>query len=262
MNLKTLVLVMLKVRNFSRPLIDIFLPHFLREEYVLYLRDGKAFRLRPKKGAEVGDVDIFLEVVIEKEYPLSDHLMEGDIILDIGANIGLFSLDLWRRGIKIYSFEPVRENFRLLVENIKLNNADISARRLAISNKNGFERIFINSSNTGGHSTYLPSKKKEVVRCERISSILEKTNANIIKLDCEGAEYKILTSIKKNQLKKIDCIVFEQHLTKETLAAYSSKEIIDHLENSGFEVEILKKIFYEKEGEFWLVIARRGNRER
>ena len=63
------------------------------------------------------------------EYDIEDfEINVNDTVIDIGAHIGLFSLlvsQLCKTG-KILSFEPVRENFDLLVSNLKLTRSIFS----------------------------------------------------------------------------------------------------------------------------------------
>jgi len=52
-----------------------------------------------------------------------DNMKPGEIVIDIGANVGMYSLmSSVSRGTKVYAFEPEASNYNLLCHNIRLNN--------------------------------------------------------------------------------------------------------------------------------------------
>jgi len=52
-----------------------------------------------------------------------DNMQSGDVVIDIGANVGMYSLmSAVSRGTKVYAFEPEASNYNLLCQNIRLNN--------------------------------------------------------------------------------------------------------------------------------------------
>tara|TARA_S200000501_G_scaffold345944_1_gene358988 strand:- start:387 stop:1208 length:822 start_codon:yes stop_codon:yes gene_type:complete len=117
---------------------------------------------------------------------LKEHLNEGDIVLDIGANIGLMSLIFSRivgnKG-RIYSFEPTKENFKYLCENKFLNDAkNIHPYNLAAWDKNEIVRMPKNS---------LQLENVQWCNGVNISDFLNKLGTNkvdFIKMDIDGAE--------------------------------------------------------------------------
>ncbi len=225
------------------------------------MRNGMIIRIRPKIREKIGDIDIFKEIVIEDEYRIKNVLKEGEIILDIGANIGLFSLCASNmiNNIKVYAFEPFKDNFKILKENIKLNKSNnIIPQMSALSDSNGKGFLFISHENTGAHSIYdKGNMNKKIIKTETLTSALERTKANFLKIDCEGAEYKILLSTSKKIIRKVDGMILEQHITPETLKQYPKNIIMNYFKKCGFEAKILEKIFYKDEGEFWIIYAKR-----
>jgi FkbM family methyltransferase len=51
-----------------------------------------------------------------------DDMLTGEVLYDVGANVGLYSLYAVSRGIMVVAFEPLLENYMRLVQNIELNN--------------------------------------------------------------------------------------------------------------------------------------------
>jgi len=121
---------------------------------------------------------------------------EGDVVLDLGANIGYYSLLAARlvgeKG-KVYAFEPEPVNYSLLLKNIELNGYDnIVAVQKAVSNVAGKVRLFLDKKDTGAHTIYQPDDEREFTEVESV--ILDdffkdkKHPINVIKMDVEGAE--------------------------------------------------------------------------
>ena len=151
--------------------------------------------------------------------PTNFEIQQNDLVIDIGAHIGIFSLfasKFSKNGI-IYAFEPVDKNLELLHHNIKINNAhNIIPIDMAVSDKTGQKALFLYDKDTGSHSFYHPEIRdrqvivqtttlKDFVKLNKISRI------DFLKIDCEGAEYSILRSCPDNIFKIIRKIILEYH---------------------------------------------------
>lgn len=131
---------------------------------------------------------------------------KGDVVVDLGANIGYFTLlaaNLTGKEGRIYCFEPEPKNYSYLLKNIKLNNyANVSANQKAVSDKNGKTRLYICEHDTGHHTinqyegikNYKPNieNKENFVEIETVTldNYLERKEraVDVIKIDVEGAE--------------------------------------------------------------------------
>jgi len=78
-----------------------------------------------------------------------------DVVLDVGANIGMIAIALIKHGWYHHAvaFEPEPANFRLLEHNVRQNGYDlaIDCRQLALSSQSGEFDLVINEGNSGGH---------------------------------------------------------------------------------------------------------------
>jgi len=147
--------------------------------------------------------------------------------LDIGANQGIYTLIASKnRNIKkIYSFEPVPENFKSLKKNIKLNNFNkITTVKAAISSQNKNRYISFNKFHTGTSSLDLKkNNKNKLIKIKTINFIylnkLIKLDYNlIIKIDVEGHELVVLEQIvKSNLIRKVDYIFIEINFKRNNL---------------------------------------------
>lgn len=121
---------------------------------------------------------------------------EGDVVVDLGANLGYYTLLAARlvgqKG-KVYAFEPEPINYSLLLKNIELNGYDnVVTMQKAISNVVGTVRLFLDNKNTGAHTIYQPSDRREFIEVESVTLDEffkdKKHQVNVIKMDIEGAE--------------------------------------------------------------------------
>ena len=141
-------------------------------------------------------------------------------ILDIGGNIGIASIyfAVCFPQSKIFSFEPVEENFLLLEKNI-FSYPNIKAFPVALGNASEEKEIFFSDSpkNLGGFSFFPELSNtflKKKVSIKRASDYLPEigvTEVDLIKLDSEGSEYDIVTAMDPDMLKSTKWIIGELH---------------------------------------------------
>ncbi|MBA7490716.1 hypothetical protein ES702_01259 [subsurface metagenome] len=210
-----------------------------------YWRSAPQSNFRLRDGKIINGIErvIFNEIFIYEDYFPNENfkIKKGDIVMDIGANVGTFSI-YCKDAKKIYAFEPVLENIKLLKGNLLKNSiTNVEVIDKAVTSKKGFQKIYISGKNNAAH-TLINSDVVETIRTEIINTIpLEdfiKENKikeiNFLKLDCEGSEFEILYSLSEESFKKIDKISMEVH-------NFTGKEdfnkLVDFLRKKGFEVE-------------------------
>jgi len=162
-------------------------------------------------------------------------IKSGDRVLDIGANIGIFARFASDNGAsKIYSFEPVQENFQLL----SLNRPEqCEAHRLAISDiDNQCVKIAYKADAPGGSSILkyddgvLQNVMTMTIDTLINNGIIE--GVDFMKMDIEGAEVHAFRGISDNNLSKMRCIAMEMHIN--VIGDDGAKEIYDRLHGLGF----------------------------
>lgn len=137
-----------------------------------------------------GVFEPFQTEIVKKE------IKKGDTVLDIGANIGYYTLlfaKLVGEGGKVYAFEPDPINFGLLKKNVELNGyQNVVLIQRAVSNKAGKIKLYLCENNSGMHRIYKSKFCRRFIEIESI--ILDEyfkgfdKKINFIKLDIEGAE--------------------------------------------------------------------------
>lgn len=159
---------------------------------------------------------IYKEVFVDRCYDVTldtDH----PVILDIGANSGLFALRLKQLYplAKIFCFEPFPPNFAQLERTIALNGLEnVTPIRKAIGAHPGLGKLFIHKRNMGGHSFYAgEARSADHVDVEVIdlASVLSdvRQQIDLLKVDCEGAEFDILMSLAPAEARQIRRIIVE-----------------------------------------------------
>ncbi len=135
-----------------------------------------------------------------------DYLSHGDVIYDIGANIGLLSLLLAQhargRGSRVHCFEPEPTNFAQLQRNISQNGLGgrVVAHRLALSEKAGDLELFVRGGpGEGRHSTVASEGSTGTIRvsAETVEGFAKSTGTipDLVKIDVEGAEGRVLAGM-------------------------------------------------------------------
>lgn len=136
---------------------------------------------------------------------LLDRLVgEGSVALDIGANIGYYTLLLARRvGDRghVYAFEPERQNFALLAKNVGINGyRNVTLINRAVSDRTGTEALFLGKDNLGDHRIYDSHDGRDAVRVEsvRLDGYFAGFDREIalVKMDIQGAEYRAVKGME------------------------------------------------------------------
>lgn len=147
--------------------------------------------------------------VVKKE------VKEGDVVLDIGAHIGYYTLIFARlvgeKG-KVFAFEPAPDNFALLKKNVGINGyQNVILEQKAVSNKTAKIKLYFEEENVTDHKIYNSPDGHESIEIEaiRLDDYFENYNGKIdfIKMDIEGAEWMALQGmsnlLKGNKTVKI-----------------------------------------------------------
>lgn len=134
-------------------------------------------------------------------------IKEGDNVIDLGANIGYYTL-LFSRLVgdkgKVFAFEPEPKNFSVLKRNVELNNyKNVILVQKAVSNTNGTTNLFISQTNTGGHTLFFNNNKltktSTPIQTIRLDDYFkdQKIPISFIKMDIQGSEGLAVDGMKK-----------------------------------------------------------------
>jgi FkbM family methyltransferase len=137
-------------------------------------------------------------------FVVQELLQTGATFVDVGANIGFYSLitSLTKPGIKVIAFEPNPKNFDILMDNIRANGFEnIHCERLAISDSVGTATLYLNGSDMS--ASLLPDFQKDTnpalqsikIQTATLDDYFEKQPSGsplVLKIDVEGHEVALL----------------------------------------------------------------------
>ena len=201
--------------------------------------------------------DIFLhaieEFVIRAYY--ARNRKNYNTFFDVGANVGHDSLIAATLGWQVDSFEPDPENYRKLQKNIKLNGfSNIRVHCEAISDTSGeFNFVRVKGNTTASHIAGSRNYYGEVDKIN-VSAI---TFADIgflpdlMKMNIEGYEAKVITSIPMTVWRSIDCFValHNEEVKKSIYEYFNGTDINLFSQKIGWEkVYVIEELALEKEG--------------
>ncbi|TFH17226.1 MAG: FkbM family methyltransferase [Lentisphaerales bacterium] len=141
-------------------------------------------------------------------------------VVDIGANIGAFCIWLFKRSpaAQYALFEPVPEIRGILQANLAANPA-LHARLFgsAVAGQRGSATLYIDDDNAGASSLFAqssPHTRKVQVPTISLNDLFHDGligSVDLLKLDCEGAEFEIFSSLEEPNWERIRQVVVETH---------------------------------------------------
>jgi FkbM family methyltransferase len=179
-------------------------------------------------------------------------IKEEDVVFDIGANIGWYTLNilLRRKGVSVYSFEPIESSFNYLKKNLLLNNLNSDrAFNIGFSNENRTVKFYfdVNYAMASSMSNLREDDNTVEVDCEVIklddfvSTRPSFNKLDFIKCDVEGAELLVLQGAIET-IVKYKPIIFAEMLRKWSAKFnYHPMEIINLLKGIGYRCFTIKK---------------------
>lgn len=192
-------------------------------------------------------------------------LQEGDVFVDVGSNVGLFSLIAAKcvgNGGKVISFEPAPIIFDRLLENKKRNEIkNIDARNIGLSDEVGELTFYVSDTGYDAWNSFAPSRdyklqKKIEVNVSTLDHELfsvDKSKIKLVKIDVEGWEKFVLKG-GENFFRHFSPIVMVEFTDENTFnAGYSVHEIYDIMVSYGYEwftiqndilIKESKKLYY------------------
>jgi len=198
--------------------------------YRVLVRVGGLYRLADSVSAFI------ISPEFEKQIWNYLNLKKGDIFIDLGSHIGKYTILAARlvgnNGLVI-SVEPHPRNYAILIENIILNrSANVIAINIAAYDKECYLKLFLGDS-SASHSV----KKNQgfgyiLVKALPIDIVLKKLNikrVDLIKIDVEGAEFKVLKGLLKEYRPRLIIEVSEENKEK----------VLKLMNDLGYDVEAI-----------------------
>lgn len=190
------------------------------------------------------DIWIIKETCLDRDYErISEPVQDGWTIIDIGAALGDFVVDtaVHHPRCVLHAYEPFPQSLALLKDNMQLNAVEnVTAFGEAIAKESGtmvlellgeaVQHSIVAQETTHDHAITVPS----ITLAEALAR-LPGGQCDLLKMDCEGAEYDILFNAQESSLQGIRRIVMEYH---NGVTAFSHKDLVAFLEKNGFNVAL------------------------
>lgn len=218
--------------------------------YELVLRTGERLTLR-----EHMDTVVFWLIFVRRHYPVDSSYA---VILDIGANIGMFTLYAAREALnaRVIAIEPFPETCEKLQEHVETNHLKhrVTIVNCAVTGKAGgatmdsakripsqYRRIHapetatLNAAHRGSAGAQ-HDQDGVSVRTQTLEEVLDQCGvgtADFVKMNIHGSEYDVLLSTGADVLKRCRTIAVQYHTLPKEMKT-GKQEIFDHLKGSGF----------------------------
>lgn len=213
------------------------------------------------------DKSVLAEIFRYREYRAVDGIIgrAADPILDVGAHAGFFSL--YARAlnpkVKIFALEPEKKNLLALNKNFKINKIkNVKILPVALAGISGERKIMLSADTHNHHLSALDDEffydcanhnhadqhpasiKIKAVSCADICVKNKIKKLSLVKMDIEGGEYEIISSLLPSDYARIACIIIEYH----DFDGFKHGGIEDELRENGFGVQVFPSKFDKKMG--------------
>jgi FkbM family methyltransferase len=178
-----------------------------------------------------------IHLLYDEVYTRNLGISQNDVVVDVGAHIGIFTLYAARRGRMVIAVEPEPRNYKWLLINTRLNNVkNVRLLNIALSDFDGEAHLYISSESIA--HTLVPdvtTRTKDVigslrVPVRRLDSVLrehvDKSDELFVKVDVEGAELNVLKGFTIGNSVKFSIAAY--HYPEEY------RQIYEYLRKMGF----------------------------
>ncbi|OGF24907.1 hypothetical protein A2331_06085 [Candidatus Falkowbacteria bacterium RIFOXYB2_FULL_34_18] len=201
--------------------------------------------------------NFFYNVVFIKPcYLLVNKLNKNSIVVDFGTgNDADFSIALIERyGLKSFGFDPTKKHFVSLKKIEDKYHGKFNIYQLALSLRDKNKIFYESGENVSGSfmddhinikNDTINSYKVKVIAIDELLKFLNIERIDLLKIDVEGEEYKVIPKIKEDFLSRVDQLIVEFH--HHCLDNYSLQDTlgcVDFIKGFGFKALTLDKINY------------------
>jgi len=176
------------------------------------MRDGSRVRCR------ILDSGGLLSVHVDRDYDIAGlDWSKTRTIVDVGAHVGSFTVWASRRSpeARLLSVEPNPETFELLLQNIHDNGLEdrVTAVNAAVGATTGTAALELMEHSLGTRLAR-GGDGQVTVKVHELDHLLGEAGideVDMLKMDCEGLEYDVFSSMNPHRLKRIHAIACEYH---------------------------------------------------
>lgn len=158
----------------------------------------------------------------------------GGVILDLGANVGLWSLYLSSVAKTVYALEPSPEHYKILLDVLKATNTtNVVPLNQALWTANEVRQFCCNTTNRTADSFYAIGEHTTIgvscIRLDRLMDDYDISEVSLVKMDIEGAEVDIIRDkYFGDSAKRIRTLCLECHNFRDWC---SGSAVVDEMES-------------------------------
>lgn len=204
--------------------------------------DNQKFRPSVACGFE-GTLNLIKTGVEEKHVTdlFCSLINKDDIVMDVGASIGYYTILAAKRAKKVYAFEPLPFAYKRLVENVKLNNYNnVEAFQVAVANNTDKRLLSVPTIGISGSTFGTLNTDKHTISVNTITLDSLNIQPDLVKIDVEGAEVDVLKGMT-NILKKGTTIICEVHKPLIESLGYTVEDISNIIKKSGYKSYLIQE---------------------
>lgn len=243
-----------------RPVYDSALARLGRDGLMRVMNGTDPMLLSPR-GRGIGDIyePALWQALVAEVRP-------GDVVADVGAWVGLYSLAMGRRvmpGGRVYAFEPDPQSFALLAEHVRLNELESSVCtvRAAVGACAG-ERGFTSGRGLESHVT--PAREAPGTRTPLVplDQAIPERHLDVLKIDVEGFELDVLRGATRLLTSDFPprAIFIEVHPYMYAGYGIAGDDLLRMLSDCGYQVTDLEGMAVTEIHEYGEIVARRKYR--
>lgn len=215
---------------------------FIKDGKVTYhLKGGSSLTLRTHSS----DTIVFNDIWLQGVYDIPGFDWSGvKTVVDIGAHVGIFALYCAAHApsAKIVAAEPEPENLALLHANVENNHLQnrVSIEPAGVAGTAGRLRLNVMPGRGECNSLYRQTEQSygidvPVVTLQDLFTRYNIGHCDLLKMNCEGAEYEIFYNLPDEYFRRISCMAINYHFYSSN-PKHHPRELQAHLEAKGFTV--------------------------
>ena len=182
--------------------------------------------------------------ILPEKHLLEKEIQSGDTVIDVGANIGYYTLlfaKLVGKTGKVFAFEPVPENYKILKKNIEVNGLhNVIAVQMGISNITGTAKLY--KGKTAGSHSLIQSRYTldETISIDvtTLDEYFERYDEKIdfVKSDTEGHDFNVLQGMPRILESGVKLMIeFDPYLLQET----TSRKFVEFLQKRNYVMQLM-----------------------
>jgi FkbM family methyltransferase len=195
--------------------------------------------------SDTGYMSDIINLWLDDEYGIRQLRTAPETVVDVGGNIGLFSLWAWSHfpNTTLHTYEPNPRVFAQLKSNLEPTHAHVFKN--GVGSQPGFARLNDDTDSRNASTTLVDDGEIEIRSLSQVVANIG-GKVDLLKMDCEGAEWDIFED--KDAFAKIDAIRMEYHLdglhsveTLKLLTEGLGYRMVHHSPNRGFGIAWFNK---------------------